>query len=49
MGREGEGGRDGGGREGGEGGREGGRDDCYTYSNRYVQYQSNDTTIVLFK
>ena len=28
------------GREGGEGGRkggEGGRDDCYTYSNRYVQ------------
>ena len=24
-----------GGREGGEG--EGGRDDCYTYSNRYVQ------------
>ena len=25
------------GREGGGGGREGGRDDCYTYSNRYVQ------------
>ena len=23
--------------KGGEGGREGGRDDCYTYSNRYVQ------------
>ena len=22
---------------GGRGGREGGRDDCYTYSNRYVQ------------
>ena len=30
----------------GEGrGGEGGRDDCYTYCNRYVQYQSNDTTI----
>ena len=31
-----------GGREGGRGGREGGinlgRDDCYTYSNRYVQF-----------
>ena len=23
--------------EGGRQGREGGRDDCYTYSNRYVQ------------
>ncbi len=35
WGREGrEGGRGG---RGGEGGREGGRDDCYTYSNRYVQ------------
>ena len=42
----GEGGRLGreGGREGREGGRweggegEGGRDDCYTYSNRYVQF-----------
>ena len=41
-----EGWREGGGREamrggeggkGGRGGREGGRDDCYTYSNRYVQ------------
>ena len=32
--------------EGREGGREGGRDDCYTYSNRYVQSQSNDTTIL---
>ena len=29
-------GRKGGREEGGEGGR-GGRDDCYTYSNRYVQ------------
>ena len=29
---------EGGGAEGGRrGGREGGRDDCYTYSNRYVQ------------
>ena len=27
-------------------GREGGRDDCYTYSNRYVQWQSDDTTIL---
>ena len=41
-----EGGREGreGGREGGggrEGRREEGRDDCYTYSSRYVQYQSN--------
>ena len=26
------------GREGGMEGREGGRDDCYTYSNRYVQF-----------
>ena len=36
-----------GGREGGVecGGREGGMTVCYTYSNRYVQYQSNDTTI----
>ena len=39
----GEGGREGreGRREGGRGGREGregGRDDCYTYSNRYVQF-----------
>ena len=34
----GRGGRERGGREGGrEGGWEGGRDDCYTYSNRYVQ------------
>ena len=46
------GGRDGGRREGGteggkEGGKEGGRDDCYTYSNRYVQKQSNDTTIYI--
>ena len=51
-----EGGREGreGGREGGEGGRrereereggERGRDDCYTYSNRYVQKQSKDTTL----
>ena len=33
-----EGGREGGGREAGrEEGKEGGRDDCYTYSNRYVQ------------
>ena len=24
---------------------EGGRDACYTYSNRYVQYKSNDTTL----
>ena len=30
---------------GGGKGREGGGADCYTYSNRYVQYQSNDTTI----
>ena len=36
--REGGGGeREGGGREREGGGREGGRDDCYTYSNRYVQ------------
>ena len=44
----GRGGRGMGGREGGREGREGGeggRDDCYTYSNRYVQYQSNDTTL----
>ena len=34
----GEGGRGGrGGRVRGREGREGGRDDCYTYSNRYVQ------------
>ena len=39
----GEGGRDGMGGEGER--REGGRDDCYTHSNRYVQWQSNDTTI----
>ena len=35
-----EGGREGGREGGSEGGREGGeggRDDCYTYSNRYVQ------------
>ena len=33
----GEGGRGRGGRGRGGEGREGGRDDCYTYSNRYVQ------------
>ena len=41
-GREGRGGRQVG--EGGrQGGRQGGRDDCYTYSNRYVQFFANST------
>ena len=45
----GRGGREGGREGGGMGLREGGRDDCYTYSNRYVQQQSNDTTIYYIK